>query len=118
MLDQITPEQLALLLQQQQQQQSQANQTFQSTAARSCTLLEKLNGTWQIISVSPSKGGEKGVNPILTIRQGDTTKRSYTHPSNLPSCTEKDGTFTWSVPKSLTEASTITIKNGDPVFNW
>ena len=118
MLDQITPEVLAQLLQQQQSQQAKADQvTYESTAKRGCTLLEKLSGTWQIKSVGPSKGGERGVNPILTIQQGTQIKRSYTHPANIPGCVEKGETFTW-FPPSLTDASSVTIKDGDAVFNW
>lgn len=119
MIDQITPEVLAQLLQQQQQQSQAKDQTFESTAQRGCTLLEKLTGVWTIVKVSPSKGGERGINPILTLEQSGIVKRSYTHPSNLPGTTEPtEGKFTWSIPKVLTNASTVTIKDGNAVFNW
>jgi len=119
MIDQLTPEVLAQLLQQQQSQQAKAENphSFVSKAKRGCTLLEKLSGTWSIKAVSPSNGSDRGVNPILAIEQDGVKKRCYTHPSNLPNCQESNETFTWGIPK-LTDASTVTIKDGDAVFNW
>lgn len=90
---------------------------FTSTARRGCTLLEKLSGTWQILAVNPSNGGERGTNPILTITQNGITKRSYTHPSNIPDVIEQGEKFLWGIPK-ITDASTVTVKDGEAVFNW